>query len=138
MQAMGKRPLDEKRKGTEVLTRWVKWTGVAGWLFIFTIVMYFDKAKPESESFFQRALHTHIRTWWDVQALTPALYLMLFLLFISISTLIINMMRHKRKTDKYNPSIITLIGMSLTGILYLLHNQAMTASRSLNRLSSSF
>jgi formate hydrogenlyase subunit 3/multisubunit Na+/H+ antiporter MnhD subunit len=107
----------ERRKGPDIWVRAISWSSVAGWSLLFLIICILSKAKPEAETFFDKMLKVHLRKTWDIDLAQYAFYLMIFLLFLSVSTFIVNIKRHRRKTDRYSISIILMIVFSIIGII---------------------
>jgi formate hydrogenlyase subunit 3/multisubunit Na+/H+ antiporter MnhD subunit len=107
----------ERRKGPDIWMKIVSWASIAGWIVLFAIIYILSKAKPQTENFFDKMLNVRLRKTWDIDLAQYAFYLMIFLLIFSFSTFIINIKRHKRKTDRYSPSIILMFIFSVMGII---------------------
>lgn len=107
----------ERRKGPDFWTQWVKISGYIAWAIVLLIISITDNAKPRVETLFDRLLNVKLDPKWNIILLEYAFYLLVGLFILCNTTLIINIKRHKRKTDKYNPSIIILTVTSLIGII---------------------
>ena len=107
----------EKRRKPDLLTKWVQWSALTGWIIIFATYAIAFTAKPPVESFVDRFLNVKLRDTWDTDLLSYSFYLMILLLILCIIAFIFNMMRRKRKTDRFNISIILLGIASIIGII---------------------
>jgi hypothetical protein len=108
----------ERRKGPDLLVKWVKWTGIVSWIVLFSIMLITDMAKPPIETFFDRMFNVKLRTYWDTGLIRLALVFMVVLFLLSVAGIIANSMRHRRKTDRYNKSVIFSATASFIGILF--------------------
>jgi formate hydrogenlyase subunit 3/multisubunit Na+/H+ antiporter MnhD subunit len=116
-----KRVFVERRRGPDKLTKWIKWTSIIGWLLIICVIFIISEAKPRVENFFDKLFHVHLRKTWDEDLLRYSFFLMVILFFLCAFAFIFNLMRHKRKTDRFNKSIIILGIVSFVGsLIYLL------------------
>lgn len=107
----------DRRKGPDFWAKWVSWAGIIVWIIVFVIVFIVDKAKPRVENFIDRMFHVTLRKTWDTSLMLYAFYLLLFLFLLCALTIIINMYRHRRKTDRFNPTVIFFGIASLIGII---------------------
>lgn len=117
----GQRVFNERRKGPDFWVKWIKWAGYFSWVIAFAIIILTDRAKPPVETFFDRYFHIQLKRTWDIYLMRYAFLLLLVLFFICVFTIIVNFRRHRRKTDRYNPSIIILSVLSLLGIIIYLY-----------------
>jgi hypothetical protein len=101
-----------------MLVKWVKWTGIVSWIVLFSIMLITDMAKPPIETFFDRMFNVKLRTYWDTGLIRLALVFMVVLFLLSVAGIIANSMRHRRKTDRYNKSVIFSATASFIGILF--------------------
>ena len=106
----------QRRRGPDFLIRLMEALGVFGWLLMFVALLVVGKAKPQVETFFDRHYHIALRTAWDESLIDYLCYVMLFGLCLSVSGLIINRKRHRRKGDEYRISLILVGIISLAGI----------------------
>jgi hypothetical protein len=74
-------------------------------------------AQPEKEHMFTRMFGIQVRDYWDESLLPIAFILLVAALALCIAAFIFNMLRHRRKTDKYKLSIIIAGTGSAIGLL---------------------
>jgi hypothetical protein len=111
----------DKRRGPDTLLKTVRGIGIVSWIFIFVILFIVDRAKPQVETFFDRFFQVQLQQVWDLELLRYAFFLMFLVFFLCIIALFINSRRVKRKTDRYNPSVIIIAVLSFLGmIIYLI------------------
>ena len=106
----------ERRKRTDWVTNMATILSVLSWFIAFAVWGLLDKAQPESETFFSRVLGLNIRHSWDTSLLQTAFILLIASLCICVLAFIFNMLRKRRKTDKYNKSMIIVGLITLIGI----------------------
>ena len=107
----------DRRKGPDFWTKWVKIAGYIAWAIVLVIIAITDKAKPRVETFFDRLFNIKLDPNWNTRLLQYAFLLLVILFILCNISMIINAKRHRRKTDKYNPSIIILTITSFVGII---------------------
>ena len=107
----------DRRKGPDFCVKWIKWAGYFLWIIAVTVILMADKARPPIETFFDRLFKIHLRKTWNTELMKYAFYLLILLFLTCIFTIIINSRRHRRKTDRYNPSVIVLSILSLIGMI---------------------
>ncbi|MDY6934314.1 MAG: hypothetical protein SVZ03_08860 [Spirochaetota bacterium] len=112
--------IKNRRRGPDILIKWINYIAVSCWIFIFTIFIIVSIAKPPVEGFFDRQYGIQVNNTWDRTLLEYAFYLMFPLLIICGIGLLINSTRHKRKTDTYNKTLIVCFVLSILGITYFL------------------
>ena len=111
----------QKRKGPDILMRSLTWLAVLGWFLMYVVLMVLNKAKPKSESSFDRINGAEVLIPpWNPVLIQYIFYLMIAGLCISIIGMILNIKRHRRKKDKYRMSLIVLGVISLLGIIFYL------------------
>lgn len=108
----------ERRKGPDAVVKAVWWSTGISWFLFIAAAIFFDKARPVQETFFDRLFDIRVRDYWNENALVYAFYIMMVDLAICIVGFICNMMRHRRKTDKISKSILILGAANLAGILW--------------------
>ncbi len=111
----------EKRKRPDILMRLLTWLAVIGWFLMYVVLMLVHKAKPKVESSFDRVdgMESPLSVW-NPDLIRYIFYMMIAGLIISIIGIILNVMRHRRKKDKYRISLISLGVISLLGIIFYL------------------
>lgn len=112
----------DRRKGPDIWVKLVRWLGFTAWGIMFFIITITDRAKPQSETFFERLFKVQVRQTWDFGLIRYAFYLMITLCILCVIGLIINSRRHRRKTDRYNFSLILMMGLGIIGIIMYLVN----------------
>ena len=91
---------------------------VVSWVFAFLVFLVLDIASPERDNFFTNFLGDGaVRTEWDSTLLPIGLMLLVFAFLCSVAAFIFNMMRMRRKTDKYRKSVIFMGLVTLAGIV---------------------
>lgn len=110
----------ERRRGPDAVVKAVWWTVGISWLLFILAVIFFETARPETETFFDRQFNVSIRDYWDENALLYVFIVLVLDLSVCIMGFIFNMARHKRKTDKISKSILILGIAALGGILWYL------------------
>jgi len=114
------RYIDRRRKGKDLLTKIIFWLSIFSWILV--IVMYFivGFAAPLQNFWVSNYLKEDISHGWNYAQLWISVYVLAASLVLCIFGIIFNMMRHKRKTDKYRKSLFIAGGISLIGIIILL------------------
>lgn len=83
-----------------------------------------DRAKPERGTFVdtmyfeQLGIPFNTSSQWDVDLVNYIFFLMVFGLCLSITGLLINVARHRRKDDGYRKYLVFLGLISLFGVVY--------------------
>ncbi|MBB6214355.1 formate hydrogenlyase subunit 3/multisubunit Na+/H+ antiporter MnhD subunit [Anaerosolibacter carboniphilus] len=112
----------DRRKGPDLWVRLVNWLGLLAWGIMFFIIAITDRAKPPMETFFDRLFKVKVRQTWDIGLLQYAFYLMIALCVLCVIGLLINSRRHRRKTDKYNISLLLMMGLGIFSIIMYFAN----------------
>lgn len=102
----------ERRHKKDWVVRSVNIIAVIGWLCAFVSLMLIDQAKPEIEDFFSRLLNHRVRDYWDVALLRIGVGALTVSFVTCVTGFFVNMIRHRRKTDRYNKSIIILAAIT--------------------------
>ena len=113
-----KKVFTERRRGPDVVVKAVWWTVGISWILIITALMITTEAQPKFETFIDRMLKVSVRSYWDKDLLQYAFYILLINLAACIVGFVLNILRHKRKTDKISKSIIVLTTITLYGIIW--------------------
>jgi len=111
---------DERRKGPDLLITVLRWLAVTGWILVVLFLIIAGIAKPEFQSYFGERYHAQFRSNWDLDVLLYSYYLMAAVLGISVSGVLLNILRHRRKNDEYMISFFVMGFTSLAGILIYL------------------
>ena len=115
-----KRAFTERRKGPDAVVKAVWWTAGISWLLFIAAIIFVETARPETETFFDRQFDISIRDYWNENALQYVFFILVMNLAVCAIGFMLNMMRHKRKTDKISKSILILGTMTFAGILWYL------------------
>ncbi|MDR1620228.1 MAG: hypothetical protein LBS18_06170 [Clostridiales bacterium] len=107
----------ERRRSKDWVTKAVPIFSVIGWLASLVMLVFLDRAKPPSSDFFSRYFGAQLRTEWNVSLLRTALITLITVFCFCVFGFLFNAARHRRKTDKYNKSILILGIISLAGII---------------------
>ena len=110
-------PPNEKRVGPDILVLWVKLASYLVWLILGIYLLITDLAKPENATFFDNLLNVNMRKYWDQNLLYISFLISLVLFVLSFLSIMVNIMRLKRKTDHLSISLIITLILSSLGIL---------------------
>lgn len=122
--AQPEKRLTERRKGPDAVVKAVWWTAGISWLLFVAALIFVETARPEIATFFDRQFNISIRDYWDENVLLYVFIIHVLNYAVCVIGFIFNMARHKRKTDRFNRSILVLGALSLAGILWYLFRQA--------------
>ena len=109
----------ERRKKNRVPTI-VSTISVIGWILGVGVLLFLERAQPGKENFLTRITNAVIRTTYNAQLLRVSFGLLLGVLVTCLTGIIYNAMRMRRKTDKYNKSVIILGGIAAVGFVLFL------------------
>lgn len=111
----------ERRKRTDWISRTVTICSIVGWIAIFIMTIFLDRAQPPGQDFFTRFFKAGpLRTSWNSGMLRISLAILILVFFICVIGLVCNLMRRKRKSDKIRKSNIILMGITVVGIALFL------------------
>jgi len=112
--------LEERRKKPDALCIWLEIASAAVWVIFFCVLVFYQKARPQVETFIERFFGIEVRDTWDYSKLDIAFYLLVFLFLFSAFSIFLNSKRLKRSTDRIRKSfIISLVGSVIGIIIYL-------------------
>ncbi|MBN2038588.1 MAG: hypothetical protein JW864_01005 [Spirochaetes bacterium] len=109
-----------RRRGPDTLVKSINVLAGVTWFLILVVFILITFAKPRVETFFDRQYNISLGGGWDKTIISYAVILLFILVMICFIGIIININRHKRKTDKYNKSLIWFGIISLIGMIYFL------------------
>jgi hypothetical protein len=112
------RVFTERRRGPDAVIKTVWWTVGLSWTLIITAFLITSEAQPKFETFIDRMVKSSVRNYVDRDLLQYAFYVLLINLLVCIIGFILNMLRHRRKTDRISKSIIVLGMITLMGIFW--------------------
>ena len=107
----------DRRKRTDWVSNMATVLSVVSWFIAFGVWGLLDKAQPDKENFFSRALGLDVRQSWDTSLLQTAFFLLIAAFVICVLAFVFNMLRKRRRSDKYKKSIIIIGGITLLGII---------------------
>ena len=107
----------DRRSRPDIWLRLIGFFGVIGWLVMLVAMIIANKARPEIETVTTRFHNIMVRTIWDTGLTTYLFYLMVVGLCISVTGLLINLKRLKRKDDQLRISLILVLLISIAGIV---------------------
>ncbi|MGE5630890.1 MAG: hypothetical protein ACM3TR_07310 [Caulobacteraceae bacterium] len=110
----------DRRKGPDTLVKWVKWSGIVSWIFVALILFITLIAKPGFESYMDKSFHISLANTWDTNLMQFVLVLLVLLFFFCMISIIINLLRCRRKTDRFNKTLIINAVAAFIGILLYL------------------
>lgn len=113
--------MQDRRKGPDALVRWVKYSGIVSWILISIVLFITLVAKPDFESYVDKSFHIRLQNSWDIDIMQYAFMLLVLLFFFCMISIVVNLMRCRRKRDKFNKTLILNAVAAFIGIiLYLL------------------
>jgi hypothetical protein len=107
----------ERRKGPDTLVRWVKWSGIISWILVSITLFITLIAKPGFESYMDKSLHVRLQNSWDTDLMQYVLVLLVLLFFFCMISIAINIMRCRRKSDRFNKTLILNSSAAFIGII---------------------
>ena len=108
-EAIKEKPkFQERRKKRDWVTSSSTILSLLSWVLALVVWVVLDQASPEKENMFTRFFSVSVRGYWNQELLPLAFRLLAASLCICIIAFIFNMKRKRRKTDKYNKSIIVI------------------------------
>ena len=110
----------DRRKKTDWVTKAASILSVVAWLIAITMLLCLERAQPQRADFFTYFFGVTINSYWNTSLLRAALVLLLTALGICALAMVFNIMRSRRKTDKYKKSIIILGVITLAGLIAFL------------------
>lgn len=120
MMQNGFKTTKDRRRKPDILVKWVNWSVGIGWCLIIAILGITTYAKPEDTNMFYQMFNVKLRTTWNYSLINTAFYLLIFLFIFSLVSILFNAMRQRRKSDKFNKSLIFHAIASLVGIFIFL------------------
>jgi len=110
----------ERRKKADWVVKMATILSVLSWLVATAVIFVLDRASPEKEHMFSRMFGVSVREFWETPLLNVALVLLIISLAICIFAFVFNMLRMRRKTDKYKKSIIIIGVITIIGIVFFI------------------
>ncbi len=110
----------DRRKGPDTLVKWVKWSGIISWILVSVIIFITLVAKPGFESYMDKSFHIRLQSTWDTDLMHYVLLLLVFLFFFCMISIAVNLTRCRRKSDRFNKTLILNAAAAFIGILLYL------------------
>jgi hypothetical protein len=110
----------DRRRGPDVLVRWVKWSGIVSWILVSLILFITLIAKPDFESYMDESFHIILQDAWDTNMMQYVLLLLVLLFSFCMISIAVNLTRCRRKSDRFNKTLILNAASALIGILLYL------------------
>lgn len=108
---------EERRRGPDIWERSLTYLSLAGWLALVISFFVYGRARPQVQTFFDRFQQVHLRTYWDLAWVRPLLWLLVTGLITALFGLVVNSLRHRRRTDEWRVSLVLLAGLCLLSLL---------------------
>ncbi|MDD2237475.1 MAG: hypothetical protein PHP44_14340 [Kiritimatiellae bacterium] len=102
---------DRRKRAPDTLAQALSFLSGFCWLLLFFCVLLLDQAQPKLLS---------AETEWNEQLLSALYYLMLIVFGFSLTGIMMNRKRHRRKGDFYRISLVLSLVISLIGLILLL------------------
>jgi len=110
----------ERRKKKDWIVKAVPVISVIGWLSAFVSLSFLDAAQPAKETFWSSIYSVRIVSFWNPLMLQLSLIMAVEVFLVCLLGFMFNLMRHRRKTDRFSKSILILWPLSVFYIAYLL------------------
>ncbi len=107
----------ERRSSKDIWAKTMAFFNLLAWVMIAFILIVTERAKPQFESFFDRAYQLKLRTYWDMAFVDYLLYLTIIGLIISTSGLCLSLVRARRESDKIPVALLIMGSVSIAGIV---------------------
>lgn len=112
--------MQDRRRGPDALVKWVKYSGIISWLLISIVLFTTFIAKPDFESYMDDSFHIRLQEDWNINMMHYVFVLLVLLFFFCMISIIINLFRYRRKSDRFNITLILNSAASLIGIILCL------------------
>lgn len=109
----------ERREGPDLICRLFSWLALIGWMLFIVCLVLTHYASPEMDSGLVRYWDIDIRTYWRPRLTAWLEYLLWGCVLLSMSSLLLNWFRLKRRTDHLHLNIISLLVISVAMLLYI-------------------
>lgn len=111
------RRAQNRRRRPDVLVKWVQISGGISWSLVFTALLITIFAKPQMQTTFEYFNKIYLDKNWNLQLLRAAFVVLVLLFIFCVISLVFNALRSRRKTDRFNKSIIFNAIASFMGII---------------------
>lgn len=110
----------EKRKGPDPIVKWVNKAGYITWGILFVIMCFIGLARGREANFIDKMANIPVDTVWNSNMLWISLIITVVLFVLCMVSIVLNVMRSRRKTDKISMSLILCEFFSFLGGVFLL------------------
>lgn len=110
----------DRRRKKDWVTRAVPALSIIGWLLAIATMFFLDGAKPLTENVFTRLYGVEIHSVWNQNLLRITLSLLIFVAAICLIGFLFNLLRKRRKSDRFNKSVIILGIIAVLSIIVFL------------------
>ena len=107
----------ERRKGPDPYVKVISYFSGATWLLVMVILAIVSSAQPKTPTLFDRNARMMGSGTWDKSLLVYAIIALAVTAIICFTGLAINSIRHRRKSDIYNRSLMVFGVGSIIGII---------------------
>ena len=117
-----RRPSTDRRRQADWVVKAAAILSVLSWIVAFSVTLLLDIAAPERGNMFSSLLGGTVQDGWNTTLLPIAFISLVMSLVCCIAAFIFNMMRMRRKSDKYRKSVIIMGFISMAGIIFFVIN----------------
>jgi len=103
----------ERRCRYDIWVKALRFFNILAWVLIAAILITFERARPQFESFFDRFYKLKLRVNWDTKFIDYLLWLVIVGIVISAAGLLLGRIRTRRKDD------CSSVGLMVMGIVSL-------------------
>lgn len=107
----------ERRKNADWMVKGATILSIISWILTISALLTLDVAAPTRENLFTHLMGGAERITWNEITLLITFSLIVISILSCIGAFIFNMLRMRRKTDKYKKSIIIIGLMTLVGFV---------------------
>lgn len=108
---------EERRIKSDILYQWLEISSIVAWVALFVVIILWQSASPRAETLLDKLFGIKRSSAWDIGLLNVLFYILAFLFAFSAVSILLNLKRLKRKTDRIRLSFILSIIGSAIGIL---------------------
>lgn len=109
---------EEKRKGPDLFIIWIKVARIVVWIILGVLILLTDTASPQNATFFDYFFDVTVRSFWDKSLLFTSFIVAIILFIFSFISILINMTRLKRSTDRFYVSLVITLIISTIDIIF--------------------
>ena len=110
----------EKRKGPDPIVKWVNKAGYITWGILFVILCCIGLARGREATFIDKMANIPVDVAWNNNMLWVSLIITFVLFVLCMVSIVLNIMRSRRKTDTISMSLILCEFFSFLGGMFLL------------------